>query len=732
MPQSLLQSFQTTSLTGPGGALLLESRTADASRLAGVADGPTEDSGVRNAFLRQLLNLLGPPIGNPAVSGKAVVDGVNTRPVGRVMDSATPPEDDTGGPAAAVTLILPLAAPLTAVSPVTGATPPLFAAVEAALSVPVAPQPLAGNISPSTPEVGQPETLTSAFGAPAPRSVDVTALATPEVMAEGFTPDLRGNGLPTAGIVSPNLGNIRPADKDSPASIVAPTPLPTDAATASQPAGVAEAMPLASPPAAENKMSDFPTVSPTRPVPDAASAPAFELQVADPMRQGTADGAASSLVGETPREAATVAIAGTAAPLTGRSDSLTKHRTSRPGRPSGAEQQAVAGRADGSSPTPLSGLPPVLPLADGSADGPRLSLGAEGSTSLISPTAPHPSAPAQAASSAMASPPLATSARPLARDEGGKTPSTRSTAANAGSHAAASLDMTSGLARHTYGATGQTPVVNAANSDTAPTGQTIANPFHATSPDHTAGGASNATAANTATLTNTPDAILGNRMAADGSALASSVTETPAVHHAAHATRLGGDRPTAITEAAQRPFQVPEPPAHQLEIQLARHAAAGRSHFTLRLDPPELGRVQVSLQFSGDGRVEAAIRTDHPHALDLLQRDARLLERALSQAGFRTEGGLQFSLNQHSSQQQPGHGHPGGGDLSGQNGTGDGTGGENPQGHGSGVETTRQTGEEGGLHDANEAAHGDGIIETGNGTVKEEMIRLPDRLDIEV
>ncbi|RMF12347.1 MAG: flagellar hook-length control protein FliK [Alphaproteobacteria bacterium] len=332
----------------------------------------------------------------------------------------------------------------------------------------------------------------------------------------------------------------------------------------------------------------------------------------------------------------------------------------------------------------------------------------------------------------MASPSLDMSASSLTRDKGGKTPSARPAAANAGSHAAASFETTSGLTRQASPATARTPVVNAANSDTASTGQTIANPFHATSPGNAAAGASSATIANTPAIANISDATLGNRTAADGSALASSVTETSGVHHPAHASGLAGDRPTVGTEAAQRPFQVPEPPARQLEIQLTRHAAAGRSHFTLRLDPPELGRVQVSLQFSGDGRVEAAIRTDHPHALDLLQRDARLLERALSQAGFRTDGGLQFSLNQHSSQQQHGHGHPGSGDLSGQNGTGNGTGGENAQGHGPGAQTARQTGEEGGLHDADEAAHGDVIFETGNDTVKERMIRLPERLDIEV
>jgi flagellar hook-length control protein FliK len=71
----------------------------------------------------------------------------------------------------------------------------------------------------------------------------------------------------------------------------------------------------------------------------------------------------------------------------------------------------------------------------------------------------------------------------------------------------------------------------------------------------------------------------------------------------------------------------------------------GEKEFRIALDPDELGRVEVKLRIDDEGAVKAEVRVERVETLQLLQRDARTLERAFEQAGLKTGGdGLQFSL----------------------------------------------------------------------------------------
>ncbi len=80
--------------------------------------------------------------------------------------------------------------------------------------------------------------------------------------------------------------------------------------------------------------------------------------------------------------------------------------------------------------------------------------------------------------------------------------------------------------------------------------------------------------------------------------------------------------------------------------EIARQASGGVSRFEIRLDPQELGGVDVSLEFGKDGRVRAHLMVERPETLELLQRDQRGLEKALQEAGLDSEkSSLQFSLN---------------------------------------------------------------------------------------
>jgi flagellar hook-length control protein FliK len=118
--------------------------------------------------------------------------------------------------------------------------------------------------------------------------------------------------------------------------------------------------------------------------------------------------------------------------------------------------------------------------------------------------------------------------------------------------------------------------------------------------------------------------------------------------------------PSAAQVATMQSAQ-PRSPAHAqnsvaiegLPVAIAARAAEGRQRFEIRLDPPELGRIDVRLDFARDGQLMARLVVDRAETLDLLRRDSASLEKALESAGLRADdGGLQFSLRDHSHGQE--------------------------------------------------------------------------------
>lgn len=97
------------------------------------------------------------------------------------------------------------------------------------------------------------------------------------------------------------------------------------------------------------------------------------------------------------------------------------------------------------------------------------------------------------------------------------------------------------------------------------------------------------------------------------------------------------------------PQQLPE----AVGIAISRHVGAEATEFTLRLDPAELGRIEVKLEMGKDGQATVSIRADDASTYDLLRRDSSALERALAEAGLKLDsGGLNFSLRQQDGQNQ--------------------------------------------------------------------------------
>lgn len=104
--------------------------------------------------------------------------------------------------------------------------------------------------------------------------------------------------------------------------------------------------------------------------------------------------------------------------------------------------------------------------------------------------------------------------------------------------------------------------------------------------------------------------------------------------------------PTTVTPQAAVPLDA-------LAVHIARKFEAGTNQFEIRLHPAELGHLDISLSVAEDGHVQAVLRAERPETLDLLQRDARVLEQQLRQAGLEVgSNALSFSLSSGNGQRQ--------------------------------------------------------------------------------
>lgn len=103
-------------------------------------------------------------------------------------------------------------------------------------------------------------------------------------------------------------------------------------------------------------------------------------------------------------------------------------------------------------------------------------------------------------------------------------------------------------------------------------------------------------------------------------------------------------------------------PLHGVAVEIAASALNGKSHFELRLDPAELGRIDVRIDVDKNGQVTSHLRVEKPETLSMLQQTAPQLQQALADAGLKTgSSGLQFSLrDQNSSGQNTNDNQPNG------------------------------------------------------------------------
>ena len=148
---------------------------------------------------------------------------------------------------------------------------------------------------------------------------------------------------------------------------------------------------------------------------------------------------------------------------------------------------------------------------------------------------------------------------------------------------------------------------------------------------------------------------------------AQAKSATPATANTDFSAFALSDAPEAQTSAAQGPAPLtPQSPASaqqasaveqsatraapaaaQVSREIIRRFDGGATRFEMRLDPPELGRVEIRLEVTRDHRVTAVISADNPQALTDLVRHARELEQSLQSAGLDlSDSGLSFDLRQ--------------------------------------------------------------------------------------
>ncbi|VAV96310.1 hypothetical protein MNBD_ALPHA06-376, partial [hydrothermal vent metagenome] len=114
-----------------------------------------------------------------------------------------------------------------------------------------------------------------------------------------------------------------------------------------------------------------------------------------------------------------------------------------------------------------------------------------------------------------------------------------------------------------------------------------------------------------------------------GNSLRTDSVRLPSIANAEPASRIGAE---AVSKFAAR---------------LAAKAVRGSSKIEMRLDPPQLGRIEVKMEMSSDNRVQAVMTVESPDVLLDLQKSADSLRRALVQEGFDLDNGsLEFQLEQ--------------------------------------------------------------------------------------
>lgn len=138
-----------------------------------------------------------------------------------------------------------------------------------------------------------------------------------------------------------------------------------------------------------------------------------------------------------------------------------------------------------------------------------------------------------------------------------------------------------------------------------------------------------------------------------------SAAAVPAPTHLALPLVSAPASPTASAPLAPAPAQSPAGQVAPVMVSLAA-GPAGTHHLVMRLDPPELGRVEIRVEHGPDTGASVEVVADRPGTLALLRQDAPALHQALTDAGIPTQRrSLTMQLGHQSGQFAAGQGNGG-------------------------------------------------------------------------
>lgn len=179
------------------------------------------------------------------------------------------------------------------------------------------------------------------------------------------------------------------------------------------------------------------------------------------------------------------------------------------------------------------------------------------------------------------------------------------------------------------------------------------------------GGAQQAQAGIQATTANTSAGSGGVHSAGPAAAGAEQANAANAANANAGAQQTQQSQQAQQTAQTARPHQpMPSSVAEQVSVKITKALQAGQDRITIRLNPAELGRVEVKMELTHDGRTTAVVTADNRDTLDLLRRDSSDLQKALEEGGMRlSDSDLTFNLRGEEGQTaEDGDGQGGGGE----------------------------------------------------------------------
>ncbi len=144
--------------------------------------------------------------------------------------------------------------------------------------------------------------------------------------------------------------------------------------------------------------------------------------------------------------------------------------------------------------------------------------------------------------------------------------------------------------------------------------------------------------------------------AAEGGAATADLLPQMRTDPARHSVETARPMAAIPDTVSARPGEI----GRQLGVEIVRHGLDGRDSLTIRLDPVEMGEIQVRLQFDDKGTMRAHVTAESSVALEMLRRDSGDLVRALGDAGVRTDAqSFQFEARSHGRDEQQGqHARP--------------------------------------------------------------------------